>query len=280
MRRLDRARPAFTMLELIMAVTLLGVMTAVSIMTFRAVTTGWRVSREYVDRLERTDYAIDQLVSGLRCAFYPHGGEQSFDYGFMLTDKGDGDSPRDSDVIEWTKKGPAMVGGSAAGDAIHRIQVMVLEEGDTTWGERIERTGLYARVRPMAKVIPSSNSTRISREGFTFGNDELYRPILVAKDVDGFNCRVQATEPSGMESGKREDKDAYEDEFSASNTVPYKVQLTFYVEKEDPEYASRRQRIPILRSVRMPVHEQSLDGAAMPGGGKSDGGGKKKGGGK
>ncbi len=272
-----QTRRAFTLIELMLAVSLLGVMTAVSIATFRAVTTGWRVSREYVDRLERTDYAIDQLVSGLRCAFYPHSGEQSFDYGFMLTDKGDGDSPRDSDVIEWTKKGPAMVGGSATGDAVHRIQVMVLEEGDTTWGERIERTGLYARVKPMAKVIEPKNS-RTARDGFSFANEELYRPVLVAKDVDGFNCRVQATEPSDMESGKKEDKDSYEDEFSASNTVPYKVQLTFYVMKEDPEYASRKQRVPILRTVRMPVHEQSLDGAAMPGGGDGKGGDGKKGG--
>ena len=274
------ARRAFTLLELILAVSLLGAITAVAIATFRAVTTGWRVSREYVDRLERTDYAIDQLVSGLRCAFYPHSGEQSYDYGFFLTDRGDGDSPRDSDVIEWTKKGPAMVGGSAAGDAVHRIQVMVLEEGDTSWGERIEKTGLYARVRPMAKVIDTQNS-RTTREGFTFANDELYRPVLVAKDVDGFNCRVQAKEPSDMESGKKEDKDSYEDEFAESNTVPYKVQLTFYVMKEDPEYASRKQRIPVLRTVRMPVHEQSLDGSALPGGGKEGGGkGGKKGGGK
>ena len=59
----------FTLLELIMAVTLLGVMTAVTFATFRAVTNGWRVSREYLDRLERTDYALDQLVSGLKCAY-------------------------------------------------------------------------------------------------------------------------------------------------------------------------------------------------------------------
>lgn len=270
-------RRGFTMLELLMAVMLLGMMSVVSIVTYRAVTNGWRVSREYMDTLQRTDYALDQLVSGLKCAYYPHFGEQSYDYGFVLTDNGDGDSPRESDVIEWTKKGPALVGDSASGDATHRIQVRVLEEGDSSWGERIEKTGLYARVKPMAKVIVESTSIR-SADEFSFANDELYRPVLIAKDVDGFNCRVQEKEPEDSEKGKKEDKETFEDEFSASNAVPYKVQLTFFVQKEDPEYASRRQRVPLMRIVRMPVHEQSLDGATLPNGTKTSSGGKKEGG--
>lgn len=265
------------MIELLLAVMLLGVMMTISIVTYRAITTGWRVSRDYVDRLERTDYALDQLVSGLKCAFYPHAGEQNYDYGFQLTDNGDGEDPDDSDIIEWTKKGSALIGGSASGDAVHRIQVRILEEGDSDWGERIERTGLYARVKPMAKVMPSDTS-HTEEDEFTFANDELYRPVLIAKDVEGFNCRVQATEPEDTDAKGREDKDAYEDEFSASNSLPYKVQLTFYVLKEDPEYASRKQRVPIIRVVRLPVHEQSLDGAALPSEEKDSRSGKNQGG--
>lgn len=250
----------FTLLELILAVTLVGVMTAVAIMTFRAVTNGWRVSREYMDRLERTDYAIDQLVSGLKCCYYPHEGSQNGEYGFMLTNNGDGDSPDDSDVIEWTKLGSAMVGSSASGDTVHRIQVMVLEAGNHDWGEEIERTGLYARVKPHSKVIVEETE---DEDEFTFKNEELYRPVLVAKDVEGFDCRVVKKKPEGKD--KKADKSDYEEEFAESNSVPYKIQLTFYIEKEDPEYRSRRTRIPILRTLTLPVHEQSLDGAALPG---------------
>lgn len=245
-----------------LAVSLLGVMTVVTILTFRAVTNGWRISREYVDRLERTDYAIDQLVSGLKCAYYTHSGEQSYDYGFQLTDNGDGEDPRDSDVIEWTKKGSALIGGSSTGDAVHRIQVMVLEAGDRTWGEEIEKTGLYARVKPMSKVIPEKSGR--DEDEFSFANDELYRPILIAKDVEGFNCRVLPKEPDPNSKERKLDKSDWEDEFDASNSLPYKVQLTLMVLKEDPEYRSRKQRVPILKVIRMPVHEQSLDGAALP----------------
>ena len=272
-----QVRRGFTLLELILAVTLLGVMTAVTFGTFRAVTNGWRVSRDYLDRLERADYALDQLVSGLKCAYYPHAGEQNYDYGFQLADGGDGDSPRQSDMIEWTKKGSAMVGNSSAGDAVHRIQVMVLEEGDSKWGDKIERTGLYARVKPLSPVIPASNG--YDADEFTFGNEELYRPVLIAAGVDGFNCRVMAKAPEGG-SEKKQDKDDFEDEFSTSNQLPYKVQMTFFMDKEDPEYASRRTRIPLIRVVRIPSYEQSLDGATLPEGeGKGDGK-KPKGGGK
>ena len=52
--------------------------------------------------------------------------------------------------------------------------------------------------------------------------------------------------------------------------MPYKVQLTFFIEKEDPEYRSRKIRIPILRTVRMPLYEQSKDGAKLPSEGDED----------
>lgn len=261
---MNSSRTAFTLVELTLAVVLLGVMTTISILTFRAVTNGWRVSREYMDRLERTDYALDQLVSALKCAYYPHSGSQDGEYGFMLIDNGDGDSPRKSDTIEWSKKGTALIGSDSSGDAVHRVQLMVLEKGSDDWGVKIERTGLYARVKPHAKVMIEGGSTKDEKD-FSFESDERYFPMLVAGDVDGFSCRV-LKEPPSDDNGGKQDKSDWEDEFAESNAVPYKVQLTFFIEKEDPEYRSRKIRIPILRTVRMPLYEQSLDGAKLPGG--------------
>jgi prepilin-type N-terminal cleavage/methylation domain-containing protein len=266
-------KKAFTLLELMLAVVLLGVMTTISILTFRAVTNGWRVSRDYMDRLERTDYSLDQLVSALKSSYYPHSGSQNGEYGFVLTDGGDGSSPEDSDQIEWSKQGSALVGSDSSSDAVHRLQLMVLEEGSDDWGVRIERTGLYVRVKPHAKVIISEDSTKEEKD-FGFESDEHYRPILVASDIDGFDCRV-LKDPPKTDNSSSGDSD-WEDEFSESNAVPYKVQLTFYIEKEDPQYRSQKTRIPILRTVRIPVYEQSKDGATLPGSDKKDGGKTKK----
>ena len=60
------------------------------------------------------------------------------------------------------------------------------------------------------------------------------------------------------------DDRAFEDEFAESNAVPYKVELTFRI--SDPEGRSYRSNTaPVMRIVRIPIHEQSLDGASTPG---------------
>ena len=68
---------AFTMLELLFAVMLTSVVTVLCIATFNAVSTGWQVSTDYIDKMQRTDYALDQVITGLRSMYYPHDGEQN-----------------------------------------------------------------------------------------------------------------------------------------------------------------------------------------------------------
>ena len=68
-------RRGFTLVEILLAVLLLGVVTVVTMMTFNAVTHGWQASTDYLDKMQRTDFALNQVVSGLRSLYYPHGGE-------------------------------------------------------------------------------------------------------------------------------------------------------------------------------------------------------------
>lgn len=284
------ARRGFTLLEVLLATMLAGVMAALCTLTFQSVVRGWQVSSDYLDRMQRSDYALEQVVSGLRSAYYPHGGGQNADYGFALENRGDGSSPDRSDVVTWSKTGPAIVGTkNAVADTVHRVQLLVLEEGDGDYAEPIRKTGLYARVCRDVALMPTSGRSSGSASGtddYTLGNPDLYQPILVADGVTGFNCRVMATKDGkggdAAEKGKN-DKKAFEDEFSASNAVPYKVELTLFVEKaNDRGFLSRRDRAPLVRVVRLPIYEQSLDGAATPNASK-DGqggrGGKSKGGG-
>ena len=69
-------RRAFTMIEILLATLILGVLTTLSVLTFNAVSNGWQVSADYMDKMQRTDFALNQLVSGLRSMYYPHDGEQ------------------------------------------------------------------------------------------------------------------------------------------------------------------------------------------------------------
>lgn len=251
-------RRGFTMVEMILAVVLLAVVTVVTTMTFNAVTHGWQASTDYLDKMQRTDFALNQVVSGLRSLYYPHGGEQSYDYGFQLVDNGDGEDPRKSDVIEWSKRGSAIIGSrSADADSVHRVRLMVLEEGNHDYIDPIEVTGLYARHCPDVTLRPKDNPDDID---FTFANDEMYQPVLIADGIAGFNCRV-LKDKSKVEH--EHDESLFEDEWESSNAVPYKVELTFYLEDPDGR-AYRSTAAPIMRIVRLPLHEQSLDGAAPP----------------
>ena len=271
-------RRGFTMIEMLLATVLVGVLTTFSILTFRSVSHGWQVSTDYLDKMQRTDYALNQVISGLRSMYYPHDGTQNDKYGFVLVNKGDGEDPRRSDVIEWSKLGSAIVGTkSDKADSVHRVQVMVLEEGDNDYAEPIQKTGLYARIMRDSALGEDKDEDDTD---LTFGNAELYQPILVADGITGFNCRVLKKAEDAEGSGARDnenDRKKLEDEFAESNSVPYKVELTFQIEKPDDTFRSQTTRAPMVRIVRIPIHEQSLDGAAPPGGEGKD---KKKNGGK
>ena len=251
---------AFTMIEILLATLITAVLTTLSIVTFNAVSSGWQISTDYVDKTQRTDFALNQLVSGLRSMYYPHDGEQSYDYGFVLTDNGDGEQPDKSDIIEWSKIGSAIVGSkSSVADTVHRVQVMILEEGNSDYKEPIEVTGLYARQCPDVALRSAENATDQDID-YTFANAELYQPVLIADGIVGFDCKVlKNAEKAEAENDERQ----FEDEFTASNAVPYKVQLTFRI--SDPEGKSyRTNTAPIMRIVRIPIFEQSQDGAAAP----------------
>ena len=272
-------RRGFTMIEMLLATILVGVLTTFSILTFRSVSHGWQVSADYLDKMQRTDYALNQVVSGLRSMYYPHDGSQNEKYGFVLIDKGDGEDPRRSDVIEWSKLGSAIVGTkNDKADSVHRVQIMVLEEGDNDYAEPIQKTGLYARIMRDSALGEDKDEDDTD---LTFGNEELYQPLLVADGITGFNCRVLKKAEDAEGSGAKDnenDKKKFEDEFAESNSVPYKVELTFQIEKPDDNFRSQTKRAPLVRIVRIPIHEQSLDGSAPPGGeGKEKKGGKKTG---
>lgn len=258
-------RRGFTMIEMLLATLLVGVLTTFSILTFRAVSHGWQVSADYLDKMQRTDYALNQVMSGLRSMYYPHDGSQNEKYGFVLVNKGDGEDPRRSDVIEWSKLGSAIVGTkNDKADSVHRVQVMVLEEGDNDYAEPIQKTGLYARIMRDSALGEDKDEDDTD---LTFSNEELYQPLLVADGVTGFNCRVLKKAEDAEASGAKDnesDKKKFEDEFAESNSVPYKVELTFYIEKPDDTFRSQTTRAPLVRIVRIPIHEQSLDGAAPP----------------
>jgi hypothetical protein len=248
------------MVEILMAVFILGVVTSLSMMTFIAVTNSWQKSTDYLDKLQRTDYALGQVTSALRSMYYPHDDKQDERYGFVLVDNGDGEDADSSDVIEWSKTGRAIVGNkSSVADSVHRVQLMVLEEGNDEWREPIKETGLYARLCPDSALRPADEDV-----DFSFANSDMYQPLLITGGVCGLNCRVMKAPPEpGLSTDNENDESGFEDEYAESNAVPYKVELSFRM--LDPESRAYRSGVPpVVRIVRIPIYEQAVDGAAVP----------------
>lgn len=282
---------AFTMVEMLLATMLVGVLTTLSVLTFQAVTHGWQASTDYLDKMQRTDYAFNQLIIALRSAYWPEegesgsgksaettrgggqkGGEDRNQYGFYDPYDREGDRPDDSDIVEWTKKGSALIGSeNAMADSVHRVRVMILEEGDTEDGdddkfekfrfrEAVKKTGLYAR----AFVDPALASTgEDERES---AREYYPQPMLVADGVVGFRCRTikeppsKTNDKSGRNGGYEKASDAIADTFEDKG-FPYAVELTLFIEKSDDEFFSQKEKQTIVRIIRIPVHEHSQGGA-------------------
>ena len=283
-------RRGFTMIEMLLATMLVGVLTTLSILTFQAVTHGWQASTDYLDKMQRTDYALNQLIIGLRSAYWPEEGDagsgKSADttkgggtgdgkdrnqYGFYDPYDREGERPSDSDIIEWTKKGSALIGSeNAMADSVHRVRVMILEEGDTEDGdddkfekfkfrEAVKKTGLYAR----AFVDPALASSGEEKEST---RDYYPQPTLVADGVVEFRCRTIKEPPlktngkSRKKGGYDKDSDAVQDKFEDKG-FPYAVELTLFMEKRDDEFFSQKEKATIVRVVKIPIYEHSQGGS-------------------
>ena len=277
------------MIEMLLATMLVGLLTTLSVLTFQAVTHGWQASTDYLDKMQRTDYALNQLIIALRSAYWPEGGESASSkssettkgggtgdgkdrnqYGFYDPYDREGERPSDSDIIEWTKKGSALIGSeNAIADAPHRVRVMILEEGDTEDGdgdkfekfrfrEAIKKTGLYARAFVDPALASSAEETEV-REYYA-------QPTLVADGVVGFRCRTIKEPPSKTndKSGKKgsydKDSDAVQDTFEDKG-FPYAVELTLFMEQRDDEFFSQKEKTTIVRVVKIPVYEHSQGGS-------------------
>ena len=198
-----RRTSAFTLLEILLAVTILSLVASVTFMTFSAATSAWQRGTALADNLHHGDYVIQQLVMGLRSAYYPEGAKGGApEYGFWQEDNGEGASARDE--ICWVKLGGALVGrNSVFAETPHRVRFLVAddEDGDSA-----------------AAVV----AWRLQGQPEDFDPEEI-EPVFLSKRVVGFNCRT-AWEMD--EDGEID----WLDEWEETNKIPTIVEVSLYVE--------------------------------------------------
>ena len=250
---LRRLRRAFTLVEVLIALTLLGLLTAMLFTSFNAVVRAWESGRAAIDATNHADYLLEQLTAALRSAYYPGSGEQ---YGLIFTD--DGDDLRSHDLIEWTKVGAALVGEDADfADVPHRVRITVTE--------------------PDAP-FPGGFTIRAWRQGLqldAFDPDRDTIELSLSPKVVGFNCRL--LDPDTARTA--DDELNWIDEWTKTNTLPTALELTLWMEgaekDSDPIEAKRIVELPMGILSQNPSLAASANDSSKRGTSTSVGGGRR-----
>jgi len=250
MNEAQNIRLGFTLLELVMAIMILAVMMILSFFCFDAVVQSWNAGMEMSDAMSQADYVMNQVESGLRSAYYSSSVQKDDERGFQFNDGGEGPEARDS--IAWMKEGRAFVGSLKAidgkaeiADMPHRVMLYVEEEGKEGGG------GL------MAKAWSSDFQPD------DFDVEEDVKAFLVSPRVMGMDCKVLKEPP---EANAKEVE--WEDEWTSSNALPYKVSVTLYLrpvkERDEPVAVTRDIELPVWDVSQNPVQSGGAQDGKIP----------------
>ncbi len=191
----------FTLLELMLAITILSLVTTVTYMTFSTVIKAWSRGSQLTEELHRGDFVVEQLVLGLRSAYYPESNQKDSKYGFWMEDDGDGENA--ADEMSWVALGSALIGKeNVYFGSPHRVRVTIEEDDEG-------RDAIAVR------------SWRVKGQDEDFEPEDI-DPVFLSKKIIGLNCRTAYE----ME----DDELDWLDEWEETNKVPKYVELTLYME--------------------------------------------------
>ncbi len=232
-----RRNNGFTMIELLLALSILALISVVCFMTFSTVLNSWRRGTELADNMQHGDFVMDQLVMGLRSAYFPATTSGMSDYGFELEDFGTGEYG--GDKISWTKLGSALVGSDCpfAGSP-HRVQFYIDDDEE-------------------GELSVTVKSWRIQGQMEDFDSEKI-KPTYLSRRIRGFNCRPAFEKVEGE----------YEflDEWEHTNNLPLVVELTLYFEP----VGKSDKPVEVKRVVQIPVAKPfTASGVAATGGDNS-----------
>ena len=251
------------MLEILLAIMILSIMTIISALVFQTVVHNWTLATDMADNMQRVDYITAQVTYALRSAYFPTSEKTTEADGFMLLNHNENNDPDESDVISWTKLGPAIVGrNSRFARSPHRVTLFVRSERDA---DEEHPAGLIAQVIGEDKFRP---------DDFDEDDETNWDWFLLGSQVQGFNCRVlDKNEPfsHGMAN--------WQDIWDTSNSIPRRVQLTFWMkpieEDKDPYPVVRVLEIPLWDISQNPIKTDSTGSGSRKGnksGGSKTGG--------
>ena len=84
----ESRRGAFTLLEILVAVAILGIVATTVAFVMGVGVEAWRAGAEMAEESHDGEGVMEQVVMALRSAYYPANGAPDWDFGFQLEDGG------------------------------------------------------------------------------------------------------------------------------------------------------------------------------------------------
>ncbi len=234
------SRRGITLIELILAITLLAIVASVAYFSFDAGAKAWRAGAELSDSLHHADYVLEQIAMGLRSAYYPDADRPLGAYGFRLTDNGEGAGARDT--ISWVKLGTALIGADATvAGTPHRVETFVSAAEETVSGDNAAAGGLAVRAWRIA-ALPEE-----------FDPAQDVETLYLTPRVVGMNCRVldPANNLAEGDAPAVDDELEWLDEWEGdfTNRLPHAVEISLYLTPS----RSDEEAMEVKRIVEIPL---------------------------
>lgn len=222
-----RHTSGFTLLEILIAVSLMAVVSTVTYMAFGTMVKAWQNGVALTDAIHHGDFVMDELAMALRSTYFPDAGGKTKSYGLHVRNKGEADGT--SDIVSWVKLGGALVGNDCpfAGTP-HRVTFYVDDVDDSKGGR-----GAFVK------------AWRLDGQPEDFDPEEDVKPVLISRDVTGFNCRTIMPENIDDEGIPE-----WQDEWEYTNDLAVAVEITLFVR---PQGRGEEESSEIKRIVQVPV---------------------------
>lgn len=218
-----RRRAGFTLVEILIAVTILVMAMTLIVMTFSSISRAWRNGTTAAAELNHADAILDQLVAGLRSAYFKKAGNQAASsYGFWLENDGSGPNARDS--ISWVKTGSALIDpDSQEISTLHRVVFTVADD------DKGRSCAAVKAWRPFGQT-----------EDFDPEKDADF--FFVSSAVEGFDCEVSTNTDF---TGDIE----WETDWEDTNSIPLRLHLSLFLKSGE----SGDEPIKVERLVEIPI---------------------------
>lgn len=221
-----KKRTGFTLLELIVALTLLVIAMSIAFQAFSGTMQGWKRGTEVIDGIKHGDFAMSHLKAALNSTIYFFNNRKT--YAFTIEKDTSGRLPTDR-ISFVTASGAMMPYDSPFSSGPHRLTLYISdEEGDPA---------LYATAIP---AVPNAEDEE----------DEIETdPILVSTAIQGLEILIWD-----------EENEEWTEEWEPENSIPERIKVTIWVvsdsEDEDP--------IPFFRVLEIPVAASLQDKLTGP----------------